>query len=728
MYALVAVGFVLTYKTSGVFNLAFGAQAYVSAAMYFKAREDWDWPTVPAVILAVFVLAPVLGLVLERLIFRPLRSASAVSKLVVSIGLAVAIPSLFDIVFRFEPKSGATPEGIVPDGANVFYDPFGIYSFSRDELVQMGVAVVAVLALGALFRFGDLGLRMRAVVESPKMTELNGIAADRVSAFSWALSSLFAGLAGVLIAPRFNTLSNADFFSLMVVAIAAAAVGLLVSLPRALAGGLSLGIVIALLNTFLPRWAGDGGVMKMVQDNLTPSVPFVVLFGVVVLVPSIRKARESADPLSGVEPPPASVYRRVRDPRAVLTGKLVSLAALLVVAIIVLAAGNELWVYLVTQAVAIAIIFLSIVVITGMAGQISLCQGTFAAIGAFTVYQLVERYNLSVIVAALVGALIAAAVAAVLALPVRRLGGIWVAIATMAFAYAFDAVGVKLSWIGGGDAAALQGTDVPRPLLGPWDLANDKYFLVFAVLVLVVAALAVSALSRGTFGRTLVALRGSELASGSIGISAARARLVAFAVSAFIAGLGGSVLAMLNEGVDYDNNFKPFAAMFWVVLVVVLGARSIKGALTAAAAFSLFAELVFVGSLFGWFIGGTDNLPDHLGPISLWPFPSKWMYVLFGLAAIQFARHPEGLAERSSSKPSLVEKLFTRFRPLPVAPDAGGGSAPAAVAATGGGPRGGAGRSTATAVPEPVTIGANRAAADAAPNDAPAARTEGKGR
>src|SRR6266545_3647277 len=102
VYALIALGFVLTYKTSGIFNLAFGAQAYMSAAMYFKARVEWDWPIVPAVLVSVVLLAPAIGLVLERLIFRHLRSASSVSKLVVAIGLSVALPSLFDMVANFE--------------------------------------------------------------------------------------------------------------------------------------------------------------------------------------------------------------------------------------------------------------------------------------------------------------------------------------------------------------------------------------------------------------------------------------------------------------------------------------------------------------------------------------------------------------------------------------------------------------------------------------------------
>src|SRR6266542_3169038 len=144
VYALVALGFVLTYKTSGVFNLAFGAQAYVSAVVYFKTHTEWGWGIVPSLVVSVLILAPLLGLVLERLIFRHLRTAPAVAKLVVTIGLAVALPALCDLALNFKSVVGQTPVGIVPDGATVFYDPFGVYAFSRNELVAMAIAVVGM--------------------------------------------------------------------------------------------------------------------------------------------------------------------------------------------------------------------------------------------------------------------------------------------------------------------------------------------------------------------------------------------------------------------------------------------------------------------------------------------------------------------------------------------------------------------------------------------------------
>ncbi len=655
LYALVAIGFVLTYKTSGVFNLAFGAQAYVSAAMYVKAREEWGWSIVPALVVSVFLLAPAIGLLLERLVFSHLRTKPAVARLVVAIGLSVAVPYMFDVLADFQPVAGRTPTGIVPDGASVFYDPFGVYAFSRDELMAIGGAVAGMVCLALLFRYSAIGLRMRAVVESPRMAELNGIWADRVSAFSWALSSLFAGMAGVLIAPKYNTLDDGDFFNLMVVAIAGAAVGRLVSLPRALAGGLGLGLFIAVFNTFLPRWSDDYAFLRPFQENLTPSMPFVVLFGVLVLWPSIRRAREATDPMSGVDPPPPSLAATERSAALTRFTRVFALVFFAITGFVVFTMADQIWLYSVTQAVILATIFLSITVITGMAGQISLCQGTFAAVGGFTVFQLVDRYDLSVLAGALIGACIAAVLGALLSLPVLRLGGVWVAIATLAFAYFFDSVMVKFSWVGGGDTALLQGNRVPRPVIGPWDLADDKQFLVVAILLLVVVAVAVIQIREGTIGRTLRALRGSEVASESIGISPARARFIAFAISAFIAGLGGALLAIHQENVNYGSNFAPQPALFWLVLVVSLGSRTVEGAVQAAAAHSLFERVILGGAFLEWILRDPDRVP------SIFPVAPEWRFILFGLLTIQFVRNPEGLVESGKRKAALrTERLIAR--------------------------------------------------------------------
>jgi branched-chain amino acid transport system permease protein len=652
VYALIALGFVLTYKTSGVFNLAFGAQAYVSAALFFKLHVQDGWASLPTFLVSVVLVAPLLGLLLERLIFRYLRQSGAVPKLVVTIGLSVAIPALFDLAANFKAVAGTTPVGIAPDGANVFYDPFGVYAFSRNEVVALIIAVLATVGLLAMFKFTALGLQMRAVVESSRMTELNGIAADRVSAFAWALSSFFAGLAGVLIAPRFNTLAAADFFNLVVVAIAAAAVGKLVSLPRALVGGLGLGILIALVNTFLPRWSNDYTWLRPIQDNVIPAIPFIVLFAVLVFVPSLRRTKEATDPLTDVDPPPRTLGAVVRDKRATTISWIIGGVVFLVLGYIVHTEADRRWLFLVTSAVVYGIIFLSITLITGMAGRISLCQGAFAAVGAFSVYQLSDQ--MPVLLACIVGGFIGAAVGAVLSLPIRKLDGVWVAIATLAFAYFFDAVVVRLPFVGGGDSTLL-GTKVPRPSLGPFDFEDNRSFLWLSVVVLVLVGLAVYNLRRGTFGRVLVALRGSEVAAGSIGISPARSRLIAFAISAFVAAIGGAFLAMLQGNVNYGSNFSPYIALFWIVIVVTLSVRTVEGAVQAAGAFILFDAVILKGTFLGWILRDPDRIPGFL------PIDGKWLFVLFGFGAIQYARHPEGILEYQKRK-RVVKRMEKKER------------------------------------------------------------------
>ena len=156
-----------------------------------------------------------------------------------------------------------------------------------------------------------------------------------------------------------------------------------------------------------------------------------------------------------------------------------------------------------TQAVALAIVFLSITVMTGFGGHISLAQGAFAAIGGFTVFQLVDRFDMPVLVGALIGAVIAAVVGGLLSLPLLRLNGIWIAIATLAFAYFFNSVMVKFSWVGGSASGAAATLPVPRPVIGPLDFDNDKTFLALALVVLVVVTVAVTLFGLSTTGRTL---------------------------------------------------------------------------------------------------------------------------------------------------------------------------------------------------------------------------------
>ncbi|HEY5013503.1 MAG TPA: branched-chain amino acid ABC transporter permease, partial [Acidimicrobiia bacterium] len=295
------------------------------------------------------------------------------------------------------------------------------------------------------------------------------------------------------------------------------------------------------------------------------------------------------------------------------------------------------------QAVIFAIIFCSIVVITGMAGEISLCQATFAGIGGFVTFQLSTSQGMSVLVAILIGAAVAAVAGALLAIPVLRLGGIYLSLATLAFALFFENVMVKFSWVSGAPSPP----PIPRPQLGSIDFANEKSFLVLCIVLLLIVGGALTLVRNGTTGRVLAALRGSEVAAASIGINGARSRIVAFALSAAIAGLGGGLLATCNTQVNFQTNYATEFGLLWIVIVVSLGSRTFEGALQAAAGY-IFFPLLILSQAGPWIV-------NHVQPwYHLNVLPVGLQAIFFGVGALTYAKHPEGLLEFNTRK-SLVK-------------------------------------------------------------------------
>jgi branched-chain amino acid transport system permease protein len=632
IYGLLAVGLVLTFKTSGVFNLAYGTQAFLSAAVYFDTRIRHHWPIPLALLLAVVVVAPLTGLILDRLLFRYLRNASSTARLVTVLGLLVAVPQAVDLWFG---SANSTATGIVPDGLKVYNPLKGVFLY-RDDIATITITIAIVIGLVVLFRSTALGLRMRAVVESSRMTELAGVNAEIVSMSSWMLASFIAGLSGVLIAPALSQVNDVFFTPLVVAAISAAVLASLSSIPVAFAGGLGLGVLQQILSIYLPT-------NSVLATNLRPSLPFVVLFLILIFSPGLRNRRDLADPLAGVAPPPPQPIARERSREVTIGTRGWWTIVLGLLGYYIFFHANLSWVQATQQAAIFSIIFASIVVITGMAGEISLCQATFAGIGGFVTFQLSTSRGMSVLVAIVIGAAVAAVVGAILAIPVLRLGGIYLSLATLAFALFFENVMVKFSWVSGSPSPP----QIPRPQLGGIDFASDKNFLLLCIVVLLLVGAVLGLVRHGTTGRVLAALRGSEVASASIGINPARARIVAFALSAGIAGLGGGLLATCNTQVNFQSNYATELGLVWIVLVVSLGSRTFEGALQAAASF-IFFPLVILQEAGPWIVNNVQPR-YHLSAL-----PAGLLPILFGLGALTYAKHPEGLLEYNSRK-SLVK-------------------------------------------------------------------------
>jgi ABC-type branched-subunit amino acid transport system permease subunit len=312
---------------------------------------------------------------------------------------------------------------------------------------------------------------------------------------------------------------------------------------------------------------------------------------------------------------------------------------------------SQRWVGIFTTAVIFSVIFLSITVITGMGGQISLCQATFAGVGAFSTAQVVQVFGLGVLPTLFIGALVAAAVGALVAIPLLRLGGIFLSLGTLAIALVFETVIVPLGWVSGG----AHPVRVPRPV----GFVDDRAYLALCIVILAITSVFVILVRRGTTGRFLAALRGSETAAQSIGVNPTRIRILAFSVSAGIAGLGGGLLAT-QKHIATATDFGYFYGLFFVVLVVTLSPGTVEGAINAGLGFAL--------------------VPELLNTIGL---NSSYQFVLFGLGAITYARHPEGVLEFQKRKSmARVERYLPakwRSAPPPDAPSPDGTRAPLVV-------------------------------------------------
>ncbi len=448
VFALMAVGLVLTYQTSGVFNLAYGAQAYASALIFYVCVNA-GWPSWAGFLVAVVVVAPLLGLAMDRFLYRFIRSAPVLVKLVSALGMLIAIPSALQLIFGNQQR--LAPPSLWLPPSSVYFHVAGD-AINGTELSTVIVTLAVVLLASLMSHFTQIGLRMRAMAESPRMVQLAGINSELVGIAIWVLSSFLAGLAGVLLAPLFADLQALNFTDLLVAAIAAAALGSLTSLPLAFWGGIGLGVVQELLGGYLP----SGSVLS---SGLRPALPFAVLIVLLLALPGLRERWFHDDPLAGCDPPPPPMATTIGGYglEGFLRAGSWTVLAVFFVSCLTWVPGN--WTFTLTQGLAYSIVFLSIVLLTGMSGQISLCQASFAGIGAFTCAQLASHFGVSVLVGIVAGGAVAALVGVVVALPALRLGGLALALATLAFGLLADNVGFQFGWSGNGDT----GVSIPRP-------------------------------------------------------------------------------------------------------------------------------------------------------------------------------------------------------------------------------------------------------------------------
>src|SRR3954471_15745325 len=615
IYALAAIGLVLIYRVSGVLNFAQGAVSMFSAFIAYQVSTVMGNPAVVG-LLAAIVAGGAIGYVIERFTIRPLAGRSALSKVVVTIGWLLVLQTAAGLIWGqtayHRPVQLAALQGFRFPGTSVVV--------GWDEFTTIAVALGLAFGTAAVLRWTTFGTSMRAVADDPDAARLWGIDVNRVMAVSWVAGSAMGAIAGVLITPRINF----DPISLTIVVIdafTAALIGRLTSLPWTVAGAMFLGLA----ETYPRIFSSNAGAGHAVTFALV-LVTLAILFR-----PGARLAQRISAAREYV-PVPATDNPPVR--RAVVAG---AVGLGIVIPLLLSSYYQSLAAY----SLIVGLIVLSLVVLTGLVGQVSFCQYSFAAIGAFTVGSLVGGHGWSFWPALLLGVTCSVGVGVLVGIPALRLSGLFLAILTIAVALFFDhfllAPGTWDSFSGG-----ISSWTLGRPSFLGISLAGAYAFYLFTLGVFLVAVLAVWNLSTSKTGRVLRAIRNSEIAAATSGVNVTAWKLAAFGVSAGLAGLAGGLLAA-GIGSVSAGAFGFQQSLAVVAIAIVVGVRS-AGAAALGGIFLIFGP----------------ELLTHTPLSTLW-FP----LIVGSILIVQVLVTPQGLI------PDWQERFRKHFPPparFPAAP------------------------------------------------------------
>ena len=627
VYGIAASGLVVTYTTSGIFNFAHGAVAMLAAFTYWQMRWGWGWPAPIALLVVLGVLAPLLGAALYGVVMRGLRNVSDVARIVVPVSVMLGFLALSTWIWDPTPRSPR----LFPlfFGADKTVTVAGV-NLAWHEIGAMVIAVLVAVGLRFLFVATRTGVAMRAVVDDPDLLELNAGKPERLAMASWALGAFLAALAGVLITPIQGSTMSATALTLLVIdAFAAAAFGRLRSVPRTFVGALVLGLAGSYVIGYFPgewTWAG----------NLRVSLPMITLFVVLLFLPQDR--------LRGATVLRTRERYRMPSMRNALIGAAALIAGMyLVRELLAPTAVNTL-----AFGMTAAVIALSLVLLTGYAGEINLAVLSFGAIGAIIVHHYgvdgsgpgahstLFGYVLAAVVCAVVGALVA--------LPSLRLRGLYLALSTLAFGVFVsnmilrEIVERKLPLIHTRFSIFPSGNlGVPRPKFGPIDLESMPSFLMFVTVLFAVLGVGLVALRHSGYGRRLTAMKDSPAASATLGQSMVTLKLSVFMLSAAIAGVGGALMTAQIGSANLDR-FDIFLSLSLLMLTVVAGIGYVSGALMGGLLFGVF--FVALQSTFDKL--GADY-PDFEGTFE---FLAQLTTVLPALLGVSIGRDPTGAVER----------------------------------------------------------------------------------
>ncbi|HEY5250402.1 MAG TPA: ABC transporter permease [Acidimicrobiales bacterium] len=578
-YAISATGLVVTYTTSGVFNFAHGAVGMTAAFCYWELLAH-HVPVILSLVIILLIGGPVLGAFVERVFMRRMYGASAERPIMVTLGLLLILMGAAILIWS--PTVTRTVSPLVSGT----FPLFGV-NLPWQDLIILIIAIVVAVALRFLFYSTRLGFALRAVVDDPDLLTMSGASPNAMSRTGWMMGFFLAALAGVLIAPTLGTGIQVDTLTLLVVnGYAAAVVGRLKNIPMTFVGGIVLGLLVTYFQNYAPQHLPQG-----IGAELTAVLPMVFLFIALVAMPSVRL--RAVGRLSTIRIP------RVAGGRESLAAGVLFIVAAIIFSLFFgpafLSEGLSTVGPIAGQTMVYGIIALSLVLLTGYAGQVSLCQFAFMGIGAFCMGKVAGGGSLLGVVVAVA---VCAAVGALIALPTIRLRGLYLALATFAFAEA-----VQLGLFADTRVYGNEGLNVNRIVLPGLSFESDHAEFMLVTVVFVLAALLVLAIRRSLFGRRLVAMNDSPAACATVGLNISFTKVAVFAISAGLAGLGGALWGTLQTTVG-TTDFDIFSGVMFLLFLVVWSVRTVSGAFLAGLTFAVFTNVQGLSKVEGLFAGG----------------------------------------------------------------------------------------------------------------------------
>jgi branched-chain amino acid transport system permease protein len=606
IYAITATGLVVTFTTTGIFNFAHGAMGMFLAYVYWQLWQGWHLPSLLALVLVLFGCAPFLGALVERAVMRPLYGAATTTSVVVSLGLLLVLVGLAVTIWPqtlgYNVPEFFSGREVTVNGINLSYE----------QLITIGIALAVVVVLRVLFKRTRTGMTMRAVVDDPELAELTGARSRRISAYAWMIGVMLAALAGILLAP--STMDVTQLTELVIYGYAAAIVGRLRNLPMTFLGAMLLGIVSSMAVGYVPASA---------LSTVVQVLPMSLLILVLLVMP---EGRIQIGRVVRMRPPLAPGRNQTLVGSAVLVAAAIT-ASYLVTGANLVTLGDIL---------VLSLLALSLVPLAGYGGQVSLCQWTFAGLGAVVMHWIGGGHSVLGLVCA-IGT--CAATGAVLALPALRLRGLYLALITLAFAVLMDSTFFVAASVVG------QGNSVPvgRPWIFGMHFDSNRSFVIALAILLGACLIGVGALRRSSFGRRLVALNDSPAACQTIGIGPIVSRLAVFALSAGLAGLAGALYGGLATTVT-GSQFNVLESVALFVALTLAGANLLLGAVLA-----------------GIGLGVAPVIGSHI------PQLTDFSYLLFGLGIIGIGRNPNATAAVYEA----ARNALRRTRSTPKAPVSG---------------------------------------------------------